>query len=542
MREADESISRFSNGQTGTVFDQVCSFLSDPKSHGQENRIEVITTHAARIFLSETMAYKIKLPITYDYLDFSTLSRRKAVCERELEINKPHAPKIYESVVAIRRSDDGQLSFDDIGPPVEWAIKMRRFPESNILLRIARRGELSNEIGRRLGHKIAQYHLGLEPMNIQDGSLRISEIIEELKRELAVLLEFIDEKQQQTYFKKIRSEFGAVRHLLDQRAQAGMIRRCHGDLHLRNLVMLDDQPTLFDALEFDERLATTDILYDLAFLLMDMRHEGLRQQTNETFNRYILEAWAFVERSGFAVMPLFLSVRAAIRAMVSAQTGLRAPNKLQRQRTEARRYLSQAIDFLKFTQPILVICAGFSGSGKSTLAAEIAPMVGRAPGAVLVQSDLERKAILGIGEFEKAPASQYTEAARKLVYERMIEKASTMLRQGQSVVLDAVFADEQLRNLCAAIVASTNSSFVGLWLSAPKEELINRVQHRQRDASDADQDVVRYQLEHLQQPDFLKEKGWHEIDASEPISAVVAQAMDFIEHSNQETANSEIAC
>ena len=411
-----------SNGEP--VYDLVCSFLSDPKSHNQKNKVHVITTHAARIFLADTVAYKIKLPVKYDYLDFSTLDRRKAVCERELEINKPHAPMIYDSVVAIRQSKGGQLSFNDVGPPVEWAIKMHRFPETDILLRIARRGKLNAEISRRLGHKIAQYHLGLEPVETSDGSQRILEIIDELQREFAELHEFINAKQQDVFIKKIRSEFDAMRHTLDGRAEAGMIRRCHGDLHLRNLVMVSDQPTLFDALEFDERLATTDILYDLAFLLMDMRHEKLLQQSSDTLNRYVLEAWTMVERSGFAVMPLFLAIRAAIRAMVSAQTGLRNPKQLKQRRKEAEEYFSQAIDFLGVIPPKLVVISGFSGSGKSTVASKIAPLVGRAPGAVLLQSDLERKALLGVAEFDQVPVSQYTDEARNLVYEHLMKKAS----------------------------------------------------------------------------------------------------------------------
>ena len=220
-----------------------------------------------------------------------------------------------------------------------------------------------------------------------------------------------------------RLAFATVRPVLLKRGKAGFVRRAHGDLHLRNIVLIDGAPTLFDALEFSDEIASGDVLYDLAFLLMDLEQRGLRGSANRLFNRYLApeppDALA-----GLVALPLFLSLRAAIRAKVEAAGAERLEGeKRDQSRALARRYFIRAAQFLAYVPPRLVAVGGLSGVGKSALAGALAPEIGRAPGALWLRSDLERKAMFAVGETVRLPASAYSGEVTRQVYERLVEKA-----------------------------------------------------------------------------------------------------------------------
>jgi hypothetical protein len=283
--------------------------------------------------------------------------------------------------------------------------------------------------------------------------------------------------------------------ILDARAAHGFVRRCHGDLHLANIVLYHGKPTLYDAIEFDEALATIDTLYDLAFLLMDLDFQGQRPAANLVLNRYLYRSGDDLDLQGLAALPLFLSLRAAIRALVTSDRAAQeAGQGRDRDLERARRYLSAARRYTTPAAPKLVVVGGLSGTGKTTLAASLAPRLGSAPGAVHLRSDLERKGLAGVGEFERLPAIAYTPEARQCVYWSLHEKAALALRAEHSVIIDAVYDDESHRREIEVLADALRLPLLGLWLRADAATLLTRVATRHNDASDATPEVVQRQL------------------------------------------------
>ncbi|AKH99932.1 hypothetical protein IMCC20628_01216 [Hoeflea sp. IMCC20628] len=489
---------------------EVVEFLSDPETYGVEKPVEMITTHSAYVFLAGDLAFKIKRAVKYNYLDFSTLDARRNVIAHELALNAPAAPAIYDRVVTITREGPGRLALDGKGIPVEYALRMHRFRREDELTCIADAGKLTDDLAEKLGHVIAGLHAAAEKRP-SDGAVLIGEIIDELREAFARMEPVLGHDRLGEYFRRTDRTFGDVASLLSQRSAEGYVRRCHSDLHLKNLVMIDGQPVAFDALEFDERLGTCDIFYDFAFLVMDLLHRGLALQANVLQNSYL---WKSRDYPGLATLPLFLSIRAAIRSMVAVQTMSSAvTGDIAR---DAQTYLEQAIDFLTPIAPRLVAVGGLSGSGKTTIAARIAPNLGSSPGAVHLRSDLERKAMFGVDPLDRLPANAYRSEANRDVYARLLDEAEQVLCAGHSVILDATFLAEADRGAFGELSVRLGVPFDGIWLNSDPATLERRISTRTADASDADADVLHAQLKRGTGP-----VTWTEIDASGGLQQVV---------------------
>jgi predicted kinase len=308
--------------------------------------------------------------------------------------------------------------------------------------------------------------------------------------------------------------------LLAERESQGQVRRCHGDLHLRNIVLLDGAPVLFDAIEFDESIATCDRLYDLAFLLMDLWTRGLRLDANLLLNRYF---WLCddleIQLKALSVLPLFLSLRAAIRAKVA----ILQPGAGGGQAFDARRLFEAARAFLAPARRDLVAIGGLSGTGKSSLAAVLAASIGRAPGAVILRSDIERKRLFGAKEFTPLPQEAYLPQTTARVYERLRKLAAAALSAGQSAILDAVHLRPAERDEAERLAAQNHARFTGLWLQASLEALEERVTKRDMDASDATAEIVAAQAKLASGV-----MAWHRLDASGTLDATAASALTAI--------------
>ncbi|WP_341702959.1 AAA family ATPase [Ferrovibrio sp.] len=458
----------------------------------------VIETHISRVFLSGDRAWKLKKAVSLPYVDFSTLERRHAACERELVLNRRTAPDLYLGLQAVRRAADGRLALDDKGVIVDWLVEMQRFDPEQTLDRVIARGELTTGTVTALAAEIACFHGGAERVDTDgaaalDVALRANEA--GFHRLDAAALPAAELAR---YREALGRELAAQAGRLGTRRPAGRIRRAHGDLHLRNIVLLDGHPVLFDCLEFDDGLATCDTLYDFAFLLMDLLARGRRDLANAALSRYLEVSG---DHDGVALLPLYVAVRAAVRCHVAALNPETWP--------EARRYLSLARSALVPAHPVLIAIGGLSGTGKSTVARTVAPTVHAVCGAVILRSDVIRKSLHGRNPQERLPAEAYSPAASQQTYAVLYEQAHRLLAGGNAVVLDAVFGRADEAAAVQALAKETGAEFSGLWLEAPEDLLRARVMARRNDASDADAAVVRWQSAHLQAPE-----GWCHIDAS----------------------------
>jgi uncharacterized protein len=489
--------------------DEVFRFLADPATHGLDRDVKRIDTHGAAVFLAGTEAYKVKRAVRFQFMDFSTINKRWAACEAEITVNRPNAPEVYLGTLPVVRRE-GALHLGGEGEVVEWVVHMRRFDESLTLDRIAARDALTPELVLRIAATVADSHARAPLPTGVDFATALHSLIDENCESLHETPAIFDSARVEALTVQSCEALRRTVALLRQRALEGLVRRCHGDLHLRNLVLLDGVPTLFDAIEFNEALATTDVLYDLAFLLMDVAERGLRFEANLLLNRYLAECGNDRHFAGLAALPLFLSVRAAIRAKVTA-AGLDHAEAAQRDAlvAEAQRYCAFAETALEPVVPRLVAIGGLSGTGKSTLAARLAPEIGRLPGAVHLRSDLERKRLLGAPEFELLPASAYGRATTEAVYRALYRKAEMVLGTGYSVIVDAVHQRAEERSALIRLAERRGVGFAGLWLEAPIEVLIRRVGGRKKDASDGDAEVVAMQAQRA-----TGEIDWHYIDAS----------------------------
>jgi uncharacterized protein len=487
--------------------DEVLAFLASPAAHGGA-RVKRIDTHAASVFLAGDRALKIKRAVRFPFLDYSTLAKRKAACAAELAVNAPYAPEIYRRVLAITREADGRLAVGGKGAPVEWAVEMRRFDETRTLDQAA--GEIDEALADALGRAVAAAHERARPVEAAPWIAAIGSYIDEHVEAFAQHPEIFAAVASDRLARASRAAYERIAPLLKERGRRGLIRRIHGDLHLGNIVLIEGKPVLFDAIEFSDVIASGDVLYDLAFLLMDLAERGLSQAANIVFNRYLAETRRAEDLDGLAALPLLLSMRAAIRAKVTAARIERAPSPQQAAIAEsARRYFAFAVRAIAPPKAKFIAIGGLSGTGKTRLARALAPGIGPMPGAVIVRSDVERKALFGVAEADKLPQRAYTRAANERVYALLVDKARRILAAGHAVILDAVFAQPAERAAAAATAQSSAVDLQGLFLTADLATRLTRVNARAPEASDADPTVARAQESY-----DLGAIAWNCIDAS----------------------------
>ena len=486
-------------------------FLADPATHGiAAGEIRRIDTHAAIVFLARDHAYKIKRAVKYPYLDFSTLDRRKAAIDAEIEANRPFASHLYLGRFAVARGAGGRLALGGEGAPVEWVLKMRRFDENATLDRVASRDGIDDRLARALGAAVATAHTRAPRFDATKWIEALGRFVDDELTAMFGASDLFAVREVNALGESLRAQLARIAPLLFARGDAGHVRRGHGDLHLRNVALIDGEPVLFDALEFDPVIAAGDVLYDLAFLLMDLLDRRLDRAANIVFNRYLLAANDDSHIDALTALPFFLALRAAIRARVALdKRKLVAGNERSRAEAEARDYTALAAKLIAPPPPRLIAIGGLSGSGKSTVAAALAPAIWPAPGALHLRSDIERKRLAGIGEFERLPQSAYTEEASARVYARLNGLARRALAAGHSVVLDAVHARAGEREAIEEVAGELGVAFDGIWLEIGLDERLNRVGGRAPGASDADAKVARSQQEYE-----IGDMTWHRIDAA----------------------------
>ncbi|MDH3612383.1 MAG: AAA family ATPase [Gammaproteobacteria bacterium] len=496
--------------------------------HPADN-IRLLETHISWVILTGSFAYKVKKPIKLEFLDFSSLERRKHFCDEELRLNRRWAPDIYLDVVPICGSFE-EPRIGGTGSPIEYAVKMVQFPQSAQLDAQLDAGLLVDGDMDELAEMIADRHASAAVCARLDAADAVElvqhpmlENIEHLKLHVSR-----DELQGPAAWtgKKLRELWATV----IQRQDDGFIRECHGDLHLRNLVRLPSGIAAFDCVEFSAELRDIDVISDAAFLMMDLIARG-RQDLGYLFiNRY-LECTG--DYPGMSVFGLYYVYHALIRAKIAAIQSVERTNEADRHRDqeEIAHYCSVARRWIAPRRPCLVAMHGFSGSGKTWLSQQL---LSRLP-AIRVRSDIERKRLYGLRETEKSGASVgkgiYDPRARTGIYGALADAAETLLRLGQHVIVDASFLNRDDRQLFQILANRLDADFVIVAARAEPDELRRRVQIRQRDvrdASEADTDVLQYQYEHAD-PLVAEELEWTidvatdaDIDADRIVEQIVA--------------------
>ena len=500
---------------------EVIEFLSDPETYSQsEEIVQKIETHGAIVFLAGDRAYKLKRAVRFEYMDFSTRDRRRTFCEAEIRVNARTAPAIYLGVLAIIRSSDGSLGIVapeniPVGADVlDWVVKMVRFEQTCLFDRMAEQGTLTENVMTVLADRIALFHSNAEVRADMGGLQAHRAVIETNHAQFVHFYDALFDKQEaQLITDAAFAELDQCGDEIERRRAAGLVRHCHGDMHLQNIFLWEGLPTLFDAIEFDEQIACVDVLYDLAFLLMDLNERGMKGFANLIFNRYVLSASVTEPQriNGLKCLPLFLSCRAGVRAHVSAATAETHSDEGRRKEyeTKAKTYLASAARYLEPRCPRAVVIGGLSGTGKSALSAELSPELGPAPGALWIRSDSLRKWSMGEEPLQKLGPEAYSSEVNERVYRIMLELMRRALQAGHSVIVDAVFAREAERVRIEREVRSLGVIFTGLWLEAPWNEMERRIQGRREDSSDATVDILKRQLEY-----DLGAVDWVRIDAS----------------------------
>jgi len=510
---------------------EVIEALSSPAFHGvSDGTVEVIETHAGMVFLAGHRALKIKKAVDLGYLDFSTLAKREAACRREWDLNRENAPDIYRGVRPVMRDGCGRLRLGGEGEVVEWCVLMRRFHPEDVLDQMAAKGPFSRDLTLALADAVAAAHARAPLASDQHAALAPDWVVEQFAGGFAGHAGLIAPERAAALNASLHEALADTLGLRLERAAAGATRRCHGDLHLANIVLSGGRPRLFDALEFDEDLARIDVLYDLAFLLMDLEARDQRAAGNVVLNRYLtasaLKAGGEARHdAALGCLIPFAALRSGIRALVAADRSAQLEGDAAALKAgQSRAYFDRAEALMAPARVRLIVIGGLSGSGKSTIAARLAPDLARPAGALHLRSDIERKTLAAVDELETLDQSHYTPQANAAVYDRLCQRARTALAGGFPVIVDAVFARPEERNAIEQAAREAGVTFRGLWLDAPPAVLEQRVGERRGDASDADRRVVEMQLGY-----DTGDITWKRLDASgsvEQVSEAARAALD----------------
>lgn len=460
----------------------------------------MIETHISWVLLTRDFAWKIKKPVRFDFLDFSTLAKRKHFCEEELRLNRRTAAELYLDVVPI--SGNGEApSIGGDGEPIEYAVRMHRFDDERLLSRIVVAGRLEPLQIDALAERIADFHLSLQAAETDSPYGRADGIRGDALANFVSIEEHAgDEAAYSGEIRHLRkwtqTEAERLSGVFEQRRNGGFIRECHGDLHLGNIVELDTGPCLFDCVEFNAGFRWSDVISEIAFLVMDLEEHGEPQLARRLLNRYLERTGDY---AGLAVLRFYLVYRAMVRAKVDLiRLSGDMPSELQRRtlRREFGMYLSVADHDAERSPPALLIMHGLSGSGKTHFAEQILER----SAAIRIRSDVERKRLFGLDETDRvtgtAAAELYSAEANARTYDRLIELARTVIAAGFPVVVDAAFLSADKREPFRQLAVELRVPFLIVACSAPDDVLTARVAVREQsdhDASDANVAVLQQQ-------------------------------------------------
>ncbi|WP_017294093.1 bifunctional aminoglycoside phosphotransferase/ATP-binding protein [Geminocystis herdmanii] len=465
--------------------------------HKVNHPIEIIQTHCSIVFLTGDYAYKMKKKVDFGFLDYSTLEKRKHFLEEELRMNKTIAPELYLQVIPISYFQE-EFIFNDDSQSIEYILKMRQFPQENLFLNLFEVGKLTEKHLQDLGKIVANFHKNTDTndyINSFGTAEKIGESINQNYQQTAKYIGEVQtlEKYQQT--KAFTDNFLRLNeNLFKQRQINHKIRECHGDLHLKNICIWQDKIQLFDRIEFNEPFRFVDVMYDVAFLVMDINSKGEKELANVFLNTYLERTGDW---EGLQVLPLYLSRQAYVRAKVTSflldDSAITETLKKEAKKN-ADDYYNLAWQYTQKSQGKLILMSGLSGSGKSTIARKIAQQ----NNAIHIRSDAVRKHLAGISLEEKGDDFLYSSSMTQKTYERLFYLAKLLTKQGFTIILDAKFDRVSLRQPMVEFAIQENIDLQIIYCTAPLNILFDRLQQRKGDISDATPELLAQQQAKLE--------------------------------------------
>jgi aminoglycoside phosphotransferase family enzyme/predicted kinase len=496
--------------------------LREPAAYGHPvEAVRLIETHISWVLLTGTYAYKIKKPVDFGFLDFSTLEKRRFFCEEELRLNRRFAPELYLAVLPIT-GEPAHPTMDGTGKPLEYAVKMKQFDDADSGDRLATDGRLRPEHIDSLAETLATFHDQAARANPEDQHGLPEAVQKAAEENFSQIRAAPAAGQERTPLDELhawtRAEYQRLQQHLWARKQTGFIRECHGDLHLGNLVLIGERLVPFDCIEFSESLRWVDVISEMAFIVMDLEVGGHRPLAFRLLNRYLEITGDY---AGLDLLDYYRVYRALVRAKIASLTRAQSGRDSERDAL-ARRYRSYvryAEETSRSRRPRLVITHGFSGSGKSYLAARLAETLP----AIRLRSDIERKRLAdlagGAATGSTLGGGIYTQDMTRLTYDHLLETARNLLAAGFSVIVDATFLDRARRRAQRLIAEELGAGFAILSTHAPVDVLRQRVETRRAmgtDPSEANLDVLDWQMAHHEPLDEAERASALLVDTRHP--------------------------
>ena len=479
------------------------AFLNPEFYEHSVDRIELVETHISWVFLTGSFAYKIKKPVDFGFLNFTSLEQRKFYCQQELLLNSRFAPDIYLDVLPVTQADN-KLTLAGQGEIIDYAIKMKQFDHQCLLEKLLKNNQIELAHIDDLSDVVADFHdqINIAGADVNFGSF--TEVIKPVEENFSILNNILADHLIEPFAEKdeldklnalhhqVLSIYQSIRPQLTARKEAGHIRECHGDLHLGNITLIENKVLLFDGIEFNDSLRWIDTMSDCAFLIMDLQDHKQTIFAHHFLNRYLLKTGDY---SALSVIEFYLIYRATVRAKVVAL-------RLQQQTPESTAYknsISELKNYLELAESyvqtykqknsnFLLISFGVSGCGKSWVCSQLADH----SGAIQISSDFERKRL-----FANAPEELYSDSASCQTYTRLTAIAERVLNAGYSVIVDAAFLDKQWRQKFRVLAEKHRLPFHILSCFAEQKTIIKRLNKRQKDMnsiSDADRSIMEKQL------------------------------------------------
>ena len=460
--------------------------------HPVTEPIQLVQTHVSYVLLTGDYAYKVKKPVNFGFLDFSTLEKRHHFCEEELRLNQRSAADLYLEVLPITQAGE-TYQLGGTGEPVEYLVKMKQFPAGTLFSDLYDQGKLTGELLEELAKVLARFHQSAPTNDYIRNFGTVEQIRQAIDENYDQTEKYVGGPQTQQQFDETRQYtdrlFVGQKALFDQRMQQDKIRECHGDVHLRNIALWDGKILLFDCIEFNEPFRFVDFMFDIAYIIMDLDARDRPDLSNQFLNAYLEQTGDW---EGLQVLPLYLSRQSYVRAKVTSflLDDPSVPEAVKQESSEtASRYYRLAWEYTRPRQGQIILMSGLSGSGKSTVARQLA----RKLGAIQIRSDAVRKHLAGVPLEAKGGDDLYTPEMTQKTYDRLLELGTTLAKQGYTVILDAKYDRQSQRQVVISQAQANELPLQILYCDAPLPVLQERLHHRTGDVSDATADLLENQ-------------------------------------------------